>query len=80
MAVYKDNEDLIQIGAYPRGSSPQIDWAIQQRPFIENFLSQERETLVPWEITTTQLMQIGQPVPAASPPANPTPNPMNRAV
>jgi flagellum-specific ATP synthase len=79
MAIYRDNEDLIQIGAYPRGSSPQIDWAIQQRPLIESFLSQERETLVPWEITTTQLMQIGQAAPATSPPPNPTPNPINRA-
>lgn len=78
MAIYRDNEDLIQIGAYPRGSSPQIDWAIQQRPFIENFLSQERETLVPWEITTTQLMQIGQPAPIVSPQQPTTPNPMNR--
>lgn len=72
MAVYRDNEDLIQIGAYPRGSSPQIDWAIQQRPLIEAFLTQERETLVPWETSIAQLLQVGQPVPSLPQPAAPT--------
>jgi len=40
MAVYNDAEDLIQIGAYTRGSSPQIDQAIQFNPAILAFLRQ----------------------------------------
>ncbi|MCL1907773.1 MAG: FliI/YscN family ATPase [Holophagaceae bacterium] len=40
MAIYSDAEDLIQIGAYTRGSSPEIDQAIQFNPKILAFLRQ----------------------------------------
>jgi len=40
MATYKDAEDLIQIGAYTKGSSPAIDQAIQFQPAIQAFLRQ----------------------------------------
>ncbi|MBK8794309.1 MAG: flagellar protein export ATPase FliI [Holophaga sp.] len=40
MATYNDAEDLIQIGAYVRGSSPNIDQAIHFQPAIQAFLRQ----------------------------------------
>jgi flagellum-specific ATP synthase len=40
MATYNDAEDLIQIGAYTRGSSPAIDQAIQFQSAIQAFLRQ----------------------------------------
>lgn len=40
MATYNDAEDLIQIGAYVRGSSPNIDQAIHFQPAIQSFLRQ----------------------------------------
>jgi FliI/YscN family ATPase len=40
MAIYNDAEDLIQIGAYTRGSSAEIDQAIQFNPKIQAFLRQ----------------------------------------
>ncbi|MBO6246374.1 MAG: EscN/YscN/HrcN family type III secretion system ATPase, partial [Anaerovibrio sp.] len=40
MAVYKDAEDLIHIGAYVKGSSPKIDEAIQKIDAINDFLCQ----------------------------------------
>lgn len=40
MAVYRDAEDLINIGAYVSGSSPQIDEAITLMPQINAFLRQ----------------------------------------
>jgi flagellum-specific ATP synthase len=53
MATYQDAEDLIQIGAYTRGSSPAIDQAILFQPAIQAFLRQavaepstHRETLL----------------------------------
>jgi flagellum-specific ATP synthase len=43
MAVYADSEDLINIGAYVRGSSADIDDAIDKNPAINGFLTQAIE-------------------------------------
>jgi flagellum-specific ATP synthase len=40
MAAYRDNADLISIGAYARGSDPLIDAAIDARGPIDSFLRQ----------------------------------------
>jgi len=40
MAVYKDAEDLINIGAYVKGSSEKIDYAISNIDSILDFLQQ----------------------------------------
>ena len=40
LATYKESEDLINIGAYVKGSNKKIDLAIQYNPYIENFLKQ----------------------------------------
>jgi flagellum-specific ATP synthase len=41
MAVYREAEDLINIGAYIRGSNGNIDRAIDKITQINNFLRQE---------------------------------------
>ncbi|MBS3984553.1 MAG: flagellar protein export ATPase FliI [Selenomonadales bacterium] len=41
LAVYRQNEDLINIGAYVKGSSPVIDEAIDTVPLIMRVLAQE---------------------------------------
>lgn len=41
MSIYKDNEDLISIGAYKSGSNPGLDTAIAHMAKIDNFLMQE---------------------------------------
>ncbi len=40
LSTYDDNEDLINIGAYKRGSSKEIDEAIKMHPTIISFLKQ----------------------------------------
>jgi flagellum-specific ATP synthase len=40
MAAYRDAEDLIHVGAYVKGSSAEIDLAVQARPAILKFLKQ----------------------------------------
>ncbi|PXW92531.1 type III secretion system FliI/YscN family ATPase [Streptohalobacillus salinus] len=40
ISTYEENYELIQIGAYKRGSSPQVDRAIQLHPKIVAFLKQ----------------------------------------
>ncbi|NLI88837.1 MAG: flagellar protein export ATPase FliI [Epulopiscium sp.] len=41
LAVYEESEDLINIGAYVEGSSPDIDEAINKNPIITEFLQQQ---------------------------------------
>ena len=41
MATYQEVSDLIQMGMYQKGASPQIDEAIQMMPKITSFLRQE---------------------------------------
>ena len=40
MAVYQKNEDMINLGAYQKGSNPEIDRAINLYPKLMSFLSQ----------------------------------------
>jgi flagellar biosynthesis/type III secretory pathway ATPase len=45
LAAYRDSEDLIQVGAYARGSDPMVDAAIDRRAALDTFLQQDmRET------------------------------------
>lgn len=41
MAIYKESEDLINIGAYVKGSNPKIDVAISKNDAINTFLKQD---------------------------------------
>jgi flagellar protein export ATPase FliI len=41
MAVYEESEDMINVGAYQKGSNPAIDEAIAHHDKIEVFLNQE---------------------------------------
>lgn len=40
LAAYREKADLIAIGAYQRGTDPQVDAAIALRPHVERFLRQ----------------------------------------
>ena len=40
MAVYSEAEDLINVGAYVKGSNPDIDEAVKKQPEIKKFLIQ----------------------------------------
>ncbi len=43
MSIYKENEDLISIGAYKAGNNPELDKAIGHMPKINEFLQQRVE-------------------------------------
>jgi len=51
MAVYANSEDLINIGAYVRGSNPEIDTAITKHDAINDFLTQFTEEKISFEDT-----------------------------
>ncbi len=58
LATYGEVQDLIRIGAYMRGSSPQIDKAIELMPKIEKFLKQDVGERSTFEQTRTAMMQL----------------------
>ncbi len=58
MAVYKDAEDLIHIGAYVKGSSAKIDAAIQKIDSINDFLCQGIYEVDSYEDTENKLIGI----------------------
>lgn len=43
LAIYSDAEDLINIGAYSKGSNNEIDYAISKNSEIKSFLTQETD-------------------------------------
>jgi flagellum-specific ATP synthase len=43
MATYSDMEELIRLGAYRKGTTPEVDVAIDANPELENFLAQGKE-------------------------------------
>ena len=58
MAVYKDAEDLIHIGAYVKGSSKKIDEAIEKIDSINDFLCQDIFEVDTYETTESKLIGI----------------------
>lgn len=60
LAVYKKNEDLINIGAYVKGSDRNCDLAIAMIDKINNFLKQETSQRFSYEETVSELLALGQ--------------------
>ncbi len=58
MATYQDAEDLINVGAYAKGSSVEIDDAILKYPKVKEFLSQQTDTNVSFQETLDMLDEI----------------------
>lgn len=74
MATFRENEDLINIGAYQRGSNATMDRAIQLRPAIESFLTQGQRELIPWQQSVDELTKLSAiaMAPSAPSPASPS--------
>jgi flagellum-specific ATP synthase len=58
MATYKDSEDLINIGAYVKGSSKKIDRAIQYNDIIESYLTQGMNDTTDFEVSLNMLKNM----------------------
>lgn len=58
MAVYSDAEDLINIGAYVRGSNPEIDYAIEKHPAVIDFLTQSTDSKFEFDQVLNQMFGI----------------------
>jgi flagellum-specific ATP synthase len=68
LAVYRDAEDMISIGAYAKGSNPRIDEAIERNSPTIEFLKQGIREKVTYAETVERLQKIAAPkAPAGSP-------------
>lgn len=61
LAAYRDAKDLIEIGAYQKGSNPLVDRAVQLRPAIDRFLRQDVTTPAPLSETQVALATVVAP-------------------
>ena len=60
LAVHKKNEDLINIGAYVKGSDPVCDTAISMMPSIDAFLIQSTNDKIEYEKTVKTILKLGK--------------------
>jgi flagellum-specific ATP synthase len=58
LSIYRQNEDLINVGAYVKKSNPKIDRAIEKFERMETFLRQRYDELVTREEAFSKLSEI----------------------
>ena len=58
LAAWRDNEDMIMVGAYRRGTDPKVDTAIEMKEEIDTFLRQAVDEPSAMEATVAALIAI----------------------
>ncbi|HHO53592.1 MAG TPA: FliI/YscN family ATPase [Deltaproteobacteria bacterium] len=58
LAVWRENEELVRLGAYKRGASPDVDEALARYPAMQRWLQQDPAERVPKATTLEQLADI----------------------
>ncbi len=71
LSCYRQNRDLISIGAYTAGSDPDTDAAIERRPHLREFVQQGLKESVPFKDSVEQLLQVIAPSSGAARPGTP---------
>jgi len=57
-SIYRQNEDLISVGAYTVGTDVRIDEAINFYPTLQRFLKQDMNTAMDWETSVNGLQAM----------------------
>jgi flagellum-specific ATP synthase len=65
LSVYQHNEDMINIGAYQKGSSPEVDQSIAYYPRFMDFLRQPFNQPATLEMAREALFDVTAPLPGA---------------
>ncbi len=58
LAVYQKAEDMINIGAYSKGTNPKIDLALSKIDRINLYLQQDAEEMVDWETALREQVDL----------------------
>jgi flagellum-specific ATP synthase len=61
MAAYRDAKDLIEIGAYVKGTNALVDRAVQLRAAMDHFLRQDAANIAPIEESLAALAMLAAP-------------------
>jgi flagellum-specific ATP synthase len=61
-ALYRENKDLLSMGAYTQGVNPEIDLAIKKNEDMENFLRQDQDLFFSKEETQASLLAVMEPI------------------
>lgn len=61
MAAYREAKDLIEIGAYVKGTNPLVDRSVQLRPAIDHFLRQDVANVAPVAQSLSALAMLVAP-------------------
>ena len=65
-AAYREKEDLILVGAYQKGSDPNVDAAVQLRDQMLGFVQQTPEEITPYGDTRARLGALSTRIEAAA--------------
>jgi flagellum-specific ATP synthase len=57
LALFRRNEDLVNIGAYVKGANPKLDHAVERQPALMQFLRQNISDQWSRDRSLTQLKQ-----------------------
>lgn len=57
-ALLKENEILIRIGSYQKGFDEELDEAIQKKTLMEEYIKQEENETIPYEISVEKLINM----------------------
>jgi len=60
LAVFEKVRDLVNIGAYVKGSYPEIDTALLVQPVLTSFLQQDRADVTPFDRTVEYMAEISK--------------------
>jgi flagellum-specific ATP synthase len=60
MSVFRQSEDLIQLGAYVSGSNPMLDAAIRVKPQLNEFLRQGSHEVSSIDETRVRLATLAE--------------------
>lgn len=58
LAIYKEAEDLINIGAYVKGNNPKIDYALRMIDRVNAYLKQDLNDYTPYSEAVSRLIEI----------------------
>jgi flagellum-specific ATP synthase len=61
-ALYQQNHDLINLGAYQQGADPRLDLAINIRPRLDRFLTQGMKEVINLEASINELEILTRPL------------------